>query len=200
VSLLHENLRRGYFSGGEIEGRQRNVLRKRGSGSHSRNSSYTDEQRVRTGMTNARHSRFGSGDSFREPHLSPASQKYYGVSLRSQRPPSATSIPQPQSKDAPSPTVTKLDGNIVSSSPTDSPRSPKKMQSSDWLQAGNGIASPTSLGPPALFSKHEDAFKRQEGMASVSLSYLLILMAQLMTLLGSCHLNEIPGLPVVSSS
>jgi hypothetical protein len=30
--------------------------------------------------------------------------------------------------------------------------------------------------PPALFSKHEGAFKRQEGTASMSLSYLLILM------------------------
>ena len=54
--------------------------------------------------------------------------------------------------------------------------------------------------PPALFPKHEDAFKRQEGTTSMSLSYLLILMTQLMTLLGSCHLNEIPALPVVRSS
>jgi hypothetical protein len=54
--------------------------------------------------------------------------------------------------------------------------------------------------PPALSSKYEDAFKRQEGTASMSLSYLLILMTQLMTLLGSCHSNEIPALPVVSSS
>ena len=53
--------------------------------------------------------------------------------------------------------------------------------------------------PPALFSKHEDAFK-QEGMAFMSLSYLLILMTQLMTLLGSCHSNEIPALPVENSS
>jgi hypothetical protein len=54
--------------------------------------------------------------------------------------------------------------------------------------------------PPALFSKHEDEFKRQEGTASMSLSYLLILMTQLVSLLGSCHSNEIPALPVVSSS
>jgi hypothetical protein len=54
--------------------------------------------------------------------------------------------------------------------------------------------------PPALFSKHEDSFKRQEGTASMSLSYLLILMTQLMTLLGSCRSNEIPALLVVSSS
>jgi Heterokaryon incompatibility protein (HET) len=54
--------------------------------------------------------------------------------------------------------------------------------------------------PSALFSKHKDAFKRQEGTASMSLSYLLILMTQLMTLLGSYHSNEIPSLPVVSPS
>ena len=53
--------------------------------------------------------------------------------------------------------------------------------------------------PPALFSKH-DALKRQEGTASMSLLYLLILMTQLMTLLGLCHSNEIPALPVVSPS
>src|SRR5436305_14020439 len=54
--------------------------------------------------------------------------------------------------------------------------------------------------PPTLFSKHEGAFKRQEGTASINLSYLLILITQLMTLLGSCHSNEIPALPVVSPS
>jgi hypothetical protein len=47
---------------------------------------------------------------------------------------------------------------------------------------------------------HEDAFKRQEGTAFVSLLYLLILITQLMTLLGLCHSNEIPALPVVSPS
>ena len=52
--------------------------------------------------------------------------------------------------------------------------------------------------PPALFSKHADAFKGQEGTAPTSLSHLPILMTQLMTLLGSCHSNEISALPVVS--
>jgi hypothetical protein len=141
---------RGYFSGGELEGRQRNVLRKRGGASHSRNSSYTDEQRARSGTTNTRHSRFGSVDSFHEPHLSPASQKYYGVSVRGRRTPSTTSIPQPPPKDAPSPTVTRLDGNMIPRSPTDSPRSTDIMQSPDWLQAGNGIASPRGLGVRAI--------------------------------------------------
>ena len=143
---------RGYFSGGEIEGRQRNVLKKRGSASHSRNSSYADEQRARSATTNARHSRFGSVDSVREPHISPASQKYYGVSLR-QRPPSAASIgPQPSPKDANSisPTVTKLDGTMTPQSPTDSPRSPDKIQSPEWLQSGNGVTAPRGLGLRAI--------------------------------------------------
>jgi len=46
----------------------------------------------------------------------------------------------------------------------------------------------------------KDAFKRQEGTAPMSLSCLLILMTQLMTLLGSCPSTEIPALPVVNPS
>ena len=53
-----DTLDRGYFSGGEVDGRQRNVLRKRttSQGTHSRNSSYTDEQRIRAGTVHNRHS------------------------------------------------------------------------------------------------------------------------------------------------
>lgn len=143
---------RGYFSGGEIEERQRNFLRKRGGPSHSRNSSYTDEQRARSATTNARHSRFGSVDSVREPHISPASQKYYGVSLRHRTPSAVSAGPQPPPKDANelSPTVTKLDGTMTSRSPTDSPRSPNKIQSPQWLQSGNGVTAPRGLGLRAI--------------------------------------------------
>jgi hypothetical protein len=139
---------RGYFSGGEIEGRQRNVLRKRGSASHSRNSSYTDEQRARSATTNARHSHFGSVDSVREPHVSPASQKYYGMSLRHRNTSAASVGPQLPPKDANSlsPTVTKLDGTITPRSPTDSPRSSDKIQSPEWLQSGNGVTASGGLG------------------------------------------------------
>lgn len=136
---------RGYFSGGELEGRQRNVLRKRVS-QHSRNSSYTDEQRVRSATTNARHSRFGSVDSFREPHMSPASQKYYGL-RGSRRTNSSNSIaPAPPPKDTISPTVTKLDGKTLTTSPIDFSRSADKLSTPDWLQAGNGITSPRVQG------------------------------------------------------
>ncbi len=143
---------RGYFSGGEVEGRPRNVLRKRGSASHSRNSSYTDEQRARSATANARHSRFGSVDSVREPHISPASQKYYGVSLRHRAPSAASIGPQPPPKDANTltPTVTKLDGTMTPRSPTDSPRSPDKIQSPEWLQSGNGVTAPRGLGLRAI--------------------------------------------------
>ncbi|KAI9790031.1 MAG: polar growth protein, partial [Piccolia ochrophora] len=60
------DLDRGYFSGGELENRKiRNVLRKRDSARHSRNSSYTDEQRLRSSTFNFRQSRLGSADSTR---------------------------------------------------------------------------------------------------------------------------------------
>ncbi|TGO55603.1 hypothetical protein BOTNAR_0241g00160 [Botryotinia narcissicola] len=105
---------RGYFSGGELEGRQRNVLRKRGStAGHSRNSSYTDEQRLRTATTNSRHSRFGSVDSVRETTPPTAAQKYYGLSVNGRRrTPSESSVnspplPVPSPKDD-FPLVTRL--------------------------------------------------------------------------------------------
>jgi Heterokaryon incompatibility protein (HET) len=46
----------------------------------------------------------------------------------------------------------------------------------------------------------KDTFKHHEGTVPMSLSYLLILMTQLMTLLGSCPSTEIPALPVVNPS
>ncbi|ELR04191.1 hypothetical protein GMDG_06613 [Pseudogymnoascus destructans 20631-21] len=109
TSTTPYDLDRGYFSGTEAEGRTKNVLRKR-TGSHSRQSSYTDEQRLRSATTVNRHSRFGSIDSLQQPHLSPAGQKYYGVA-GARRTPSVGSIrPAPPPKDTPSPMVTKLDG------------------------------------------------------------------------------------------
>ncbi|KAI9735415.1 MAG: polar growth protein [Claussenomyces sp. TS43310] len=133
------DLDRGYFSGGEAEGRQRNLLRKRGSTAHSRNSSYTDEQRLRSATTNARHSRFGSVDSYRDSQLSPASQKYYGLSLGSRRTPSADTIstrPMPPPKDGASPSVTKLDS--VFGPTTESPKSSNNKKLANWLSSGIG--------------------------------------------------------------
>ncbi|CAG8962421.1 hypothetical protein HYFRA_00014050 [Hymenoscyphus fraxineus] len=126
-------LDRGYFSGGEADGRQRNVLRKRGStaGGHSRNSSYTDEQRVRTATAHSRHSRFGSVDSVRDTAPPSAAQKYYGLSMNGRRrTPSESSVtapprPPPPPKDMPSPTVTKLEAK--------SPDAPQSRGPADWL-------------------------------------------------------------------
>ncbi|APA07543.1 hypothetical protein sscle_03g023130 [Sclerotinia sclerotiorum 1980 UF-70] len=135
------DLDRGYFSGGELEGRQRNVLRKRGStADHSRNSSYTDEQRLRTATTNSRHSRFGSIDATRETPPPTAAQKYYGLSVNGRRrTPSESSIntpprPVPPPKDD-FPLVTKLQPEKSMDSIL-SPKSPSLRQNhpSDWLQ------------------------------------------------------------------
>lgn len=134
-------LDRGYFSGGDVEGKQRNVLRKRttSQGTHSRNSSYTDEQRIRSGTTHTRHSRFGSVDSIQASAPPSAAQKYYGLSINGRRrTPSESSIntpprPAPPPKDFPSPlvspTVTKLEGNPYEKST--SPQVPPK--TTDWL-------------------------------------------------------------------
>lgn len=110
------DLDRGYFSSAE-GGRARNVLKKRDSvASHSRNTSYTEEQRVRSATAMARHSRYGSFSSARGEPLSPAAQKYYGVAAagnhrRTLSTNTTESLrPVVPSKDTP-PTVTKLDNN-----------------------------------------------------------------------------------------
>lgn len=107
------DLDRGYFSGTDADGRKRNVLKKREIAGSSR-SSYAEEQRVRSATALSRHSRFGSYDSFRDGSPSLAAQKYYGLQPGShKRTASANTTesmrPVPPAKDAPSPSVTKLD-------------------------------------------------------------------------------------------
>lgn len=141
----HDNqsiLDRGYLSGGEVEGRQRNLLRKRAGSStthHSRNSSYTDEQRVRSATAHSRHSRFGSVDSVRDRPPS-ASQKYYGLTVNNRstrRTPSESSInapprPPPPPKDFPSPTMNQLQGTPYEKAAAASPVS-RQGGATDWL-------------------------------------------------------------------
>ncbi|KAF6819541.1 SAM domain-containing protein [Colletotrichum sojae] len=132
---------RGYFSGTEVDGRRRNVLKKRDStASHSRKQSYADEQRVRSATAISRHSRFGSVDSTREGVASPAAQKYYGLqSSTAHRRTASTSTtqsarPAPPVKDTGAPSVTKLDG-ATRDSPV--PQSPASRQGThaEWLSA-----------------------------------------------------------------
>lgn len=115
------DLDRGYFSGTDADGRRRNVLKKRESAANSRQSSYAEEQRVRSATALSRHSRFGSVDSYRDGP-SAASQKYYGVTPATHRRTASTNTtesvrPLPPLKDNAPPTVTKLDagarGNAV---------------------------------------------------------------------------------------
>ena len=143
---------RGYFSGGEAEAKNRNVLRKRGSNTtHSRNSSYTDEQRLRSATANARHSRFGSVDSARDSPPS-AAQKYYGINGR-RRTPSESSInpslrPMPPPKDA-TPAVTRLDGTADSSS-SKSPASLNNQGPADWALPTKPPSSARHFGLRAI--------------------------------------------------
>ncbi|KAI9874179.1 MAG: polar growth protein, partial [Pleopsidium flavum] len=117
TSSTPQDVDRGYFSGGEIDGRRtRNVLKKRDStgAGHSRQSSCIEEQRRRSTTGSKRHSRFGSADSIRETVAavtSPAAKMYYGSTIRnrfrnSSVNESESSIMAP--KDSPSPTVTRL--------------------------------------------------------------------------------------------
>jgi hypothetical protein len=131
------DLERGYFSGNEVDGRKRNVLRKRSSATHSRKSSYAEEQRVRSATAISRHSRYGSIDSTREAGgLSPAVQKYYGIQPAPHRRRTSTNASESMPgavppKDVLPPTVTRLDGG---SSTSQSSPNPNKTSSIgvDW--------------------------------------------------------------------
>lgn len=114
LKVVTPDVDRGYFSGGELENRkQRNVLRKGHSPTHSRTSSSgTDGRRL---SAFKRHSRFGSGDSgtrdFSEPTI--FSSTFYGGTKRTQ---SARTASGPELRGSPkalnkerSQTVTKLD-------------------------------------------------------------------------------------------
>lgn len=131
------DLDRGYFSSAE-GGKNRKLLKKRDSvASHSRNTSYAEEQRVRSATAMARHSRYGSFGSARGEPLSSAAQRYYGVAAagnhrRTLSTNTTESIrPAVPSKDMP-PTVTKLDNDSADNlqvSPL-TPISPSQRQNS----------------------------------------------------------------------
>ncbi|KAI0386726.1 hypothetical protein F5Y04DRAFT_70696 [Hypomontagnella monticulosa] len=122
---------RGYFSGTEVDGRKRNVLKKRDStAAHSHKSSYTEQQRVRSATAITRRSRYGSIDSTRDSTPPSAAQMYYSLTGDHRRTASTNTTesirPIPPAKDGPSPTVTKLDGA--------SPTSPNRQGiHGDWI-------------------------------------------------------------------
>lgn len=128
------DLDRGYFSGTEVDGRKKNVLKKRDSGAKT---SYTEEQRVRSATAISRHSRYGSIDSVREGGLTTAAQKYYSLATGSHRRTASTNTtesvrPVPPAKDGPPPVVTKLDG--ISGSPQASVGN-RTGSHGDWLSS-----------------------------------------------------------------
>lgn len=134
-------LDRGYFSGTEVEGRKRNLLRKRDSTAESRKSSYAEEQRVRSATAISRQSRFGSTGSMFEGSLSSAAQKYYGVQSDPHRRTASTTTTEsirnmPPANETLSPTVTKLDTSVGGGRFTASPITVKHPGfNSDWLSA-----------------------------------------------------------------
>ncbi|OLN82305.1 Protein BOI2 [Colletotrichum chlorophyti] len=131
---------RGYFSGTEVDGRRRNVLRKRDSNaSQTKKNSYADEQRARSGTAISKHSRFESIDSTRDGAASPAAQKYYGLPSTAHRRTASTSTtqstrPAPPVKDVGAPSVTKLEGSVRNSPVPQSPAGRQGVHA-EWLSA-----------------------------------------------------------------
>lgn len=145
------DLDRGYFSSAE-GGKSRNVLKKRDSvSSHTRNTSYAEEQRVRSATAMARHSRYGSFGSARGEPISPAAQKYYGVAAtgthrRTLSTNTTESLrPAVPSKDTP-PTVTKLDTISVDNLQV----SPLTPISASQRQSSNNEMSRAQIKVPGL--------------------------------------------------
>ncbi|KAI0421342.1 hypothetical protein F5X98DRAFT_390510 [Xylaria grammica] len=134
------DLDRGYFSGTELDGRRRNVLKKRDSlASHAIQSSYAEQQRVRSATALSRRSRFGSVGSNRDATPPSASQMYYSTGGDHRRTTSSTTTdsyrPPPPAKDGPSPTVTKLDDDVRASPSTLGTR---QGAHGDWLSNTSG--------------------------------------------------------------
>jgi len=167
TSSTPQDLDRGYFSGGEIDGRRaRNVLKKRDStgAGHSRQSSYIEEQRRKSATGSKRHSRFGSADSIRDTVAavtSPAAKMYYSSTIRNRfRHSSANDVEPPvmAPKDPPSPTVTKLE---YDHKPDINPVTPSPKPDSF---PSNGIESPL----PSLQTRKSAKKPRIMGLRAIS--------------------------------
>ena len=120
-----QDLDRGYMSGGDIDSKKpRNVLRKRdaGTANHSRQASYSEEQRG-TAPSSRRHSRLPSVESIRDTMAAikaPASKLYHANSLKGRQREEATATAAAAKTAIPnaltSPAVTRLDHDEKSTS------------------------------------------------------------------------------------
>ncbi|RAQ99172.1 polarized growth protein boi2 [Stemphylium lycopersici] len=158
---------RGYFSGGEVDNRKnRNVLRKKESPSHSRNASYSTEAGRRMSY-GRRHSRIGSADSALRPAspVSAAAKQYYGTHTKGERSSSAFDFVRPLKPQTDSnPTVTKLayDSHSIDAI-ANSPAIPGSETSS------TGRASPSPAAPShtrSFFSTRKGSQSR--GLRAIS--------------------------------
>ncbi|KJZ78697.1 hypothetical protein HIM_02088 [Hirsutella minnesotensis 3608] len=157
------DLDRGYFSGTEVDGRKRNVLKKRDSETHTKKPSYAEEQRVRSATALSRHSRFGSVDSYRETAPPSAIQKYYGVqSPTHRRTASSTTTesthPLPPAKDGPSPTVTNLESMSGTRRSNPSPTTARHPGfHSDWFSLGKARPGMRAISDKLGSNRHKDS-------------------------------------------
>ena len=158
------DLDRGYFSSTDVDTTRRYVLRKRGSTSHSRKSSYAEEQRIRSGTAITHHSRYASVDSVRDQHQqqeqqqqnqpSVAAQQYYGLSKsrRTSSTHTTDSMRLAPAKDAPSPTVTKLENNSITEAPDTASASSSNRTGlhGDWLMSSRPSIKSAAMGLRAI--------------------------------------------------
>jgi hypothetical protein len=159
------DLDRGYFSGGEVETRKnRNLLRKRDSPTHSRNPSFTADHNRHTSFSR-RHSRIGSTDSAATSQrpMSSAAKQYYSGSVSGDRSSSALDFVRPlKPMNEMSPTVTKLTYDTHSiDAIANSPAIPGSETSS------TGRVSPTPAAPApshSFFGKKS----RSTGLRAIS--------------------------------
>ncbi|KAK7523055.1 polarized growth protein Boi2 [Phyllosticta citriasiana] len=161
LKVITPDLDRGYFSGGELDNRkQKNVLRKAPSSSHSRDSSFSHEGGRRL-STFRRHSRIGSSDSIRDYTEAALSGKGLFPSNRAKNSRTASG---PELRHGPKPIkeraniVTKLDYGTPSIDAVAS--SPNLLEGSD--QSSQGRASP----PPAIQRYPKE--QRATGLRAIS--------------------------------
>lgn len=158
-------LDRGYFSGGEVDNRRnRNVLRKKESPSHSRNTSYNADTGRRASY-NRRHSRIESADSVAASAMSPAAKQYYSTSPRAGGSTGTFDFVRPlKPTPDPNPTVTKLSYDAPS---IDAVANSPHIAGSETSSTGRASPSPAAAPPSysrSFFSKNS----QHRGLRAIS--------------------------------